>query len=323
MSNGVSFRGAVAGYNKKDVNEYIMKADKEFSDYKAAAEEEKARIDAELKEAGRRISELTEKLDAASSDCDAANAQCRSLTEKADELSAKIDAISAELAEKSSALIDAERETGTLKAEKAVSDRMLEEAKKKISEMSAAECTEDEICEAIGDKLNALLIAANKEAEEIVTGAMNRSDEIIDDAKKRAEEIVMKATSDADGLSEKNAENMRRIAKEIATEYCDEVTLFATELRDSFNALLRDISAKGLEMSGKLDYLSASVGNDLEKRIIDVTAEKAITEAAEEKDAKPKTAAQAALETINDRIDSFVKSAIAAFSKLRRGKNDK
>ena len=47
MGKSVSFRGAVGGYNKKDVNEYITKADRDFSEYKASAEEEKTRLTAE------------------------------------------------------------------------------------------------------------------------------------------------------------------------------------------------------------------------------------------------------------------------------------
>lgn len=320
MSSGVSFRSSIGGYNKKDVNDYITKADREFSEYKASAEEEKARLEAGIKTAGEEAESSKRLLDEVKAEFEALEDEIASLSMRLEDAENHSAAIEKELEEKKSALLDSESELETVKAEKAVSDRMLSDANARLAEIKEnEENDQNALTEAISDKLNTLLAAANSEAEEIVTGAMNRSDEIIEDAKRRAEEIVQKASVQAEGLSEKNAENMRKIAKDIASEYCEEVTMFATELRDSFNALLRDISAKGLEMSGKLDYLSASVGGDMEKRIIDVSATNVIKE--DEKAEKPKTPTQTALEVINERIDSFVKSAIAAIGKLgRRGK---
>ncbi|MBO4217793.1 MAG: hypothetical protein J5940_07595, partial [Clostridia bacterium] len=314
MGNGVSFRGSLGGYNKKDVNDYITKADREFAEYRSASEEEKARLEAGLKSAEEEAESRKKQFEEAKAECDGQREEIAALSARLAEAEGSEEALEKELIEKRGALSAAENELEALKAEKAVSDRLLNEAEAKISEMEkAGEEESGEIYEEISSKLNSLLSAANSEAEEIVTGAMNRSDEIIEDAKRRADEIVLKASSQAEGLSEKSAENMRKIAKDIAAEYCEEVTLFATELRDSFNALLRDISAKGIEMSGKLDYLSASVGGDMEKRIIDVTAENALGDGEkEEKAGRPKTPAQTALEAINERIDSFVKSAISA-----------
>ena len=324
MGNGISFRGALGGYNKKDVNEYITKADRDFAEYKAAAEEEKAKLEAEAKKAAQELSELKKQLEEAKAECESARDANASLSSKLEEAESRNGELEKEISEKNTAISGSDAVIETLKAEKAVSDRMLDDANARIAEMTAAEEKKsEELYESISDKLNTLLDAANGKAEEIVTGAMNRSDEIIEEAKRRADEIVLKASSQAEGLNEKSVENMRQAAKSIAAEYCDEVTQFATELRDSFNALLRDISAKGMEMSGKLDYLSASVGREAEKRIIDVAAENLLDTTGSEKEAaKPKTSAQAALEAINERIDSFVKSAVAAIGRItKRGKN--
>ena len=239
----IVLRNAIGGYNKSDVNEYIASMAKEFSRREEEWYTEKR------------------KLERAAEDERAERERC---TKLCDELACQYYESWVDARHKGEALEEEKKIGLELKASAAGFAGRIHELETELAEKSAAldelEKKKQEEAEntaedaAVYDKLSKwvdqIMEAANDGAHEILASALSRSDEIIAEAEKKAEKIRAEAAA--------QSEREKGIYQNTAVGYYDEVMHFASELRDSLNKLMEEISLKKAEVEDKLEDARAS-----------------------------------------------------------------
>ncbi len=243
-----AFRNAISGYNKTDVKEYIAKMAEQASRRADAWETERGKL---LREAQ---DERTEK---------------EQIAAQRDEMACQLYAALSDIKEKETALEAKDEMEAQLKASVAGLSARIHELEcalaKKSEELAAVEDavgirkidseTDDALCDRLSEKVEKIMAAAGKSAEEIVTSALSRSDEIIAEAEKKAEKIRCDAVARSDEITGKAKADY----KTAAADYYDEVMLFAAEIRDSLNRLMMEIGAKKTEVENKIEYMRPSM----------------------------------------------------------------
>ncbi len=252
----MGFRNAISGYNKTDVKEYISKM----------AEEAARREDAWDTERGK----LLRAAENARAEREAAEAQ-------RDEMACQLYAAVSDKKEKEEALEEKSKIETELKASVAGLSGRIHELEcalaKRNEELTAVEEAAgirqtageagDALCERLYEKVEKIMAAAERSAQEIVTSALSRSDEIIAEAEKKAEKIQCDALAKSDEIAGKAKADY----KTAAADYYDEVMLFASEIRDSLNRLMMEISAKKIDVENKIEYIRLPAEPEAPKRI--------------------------------------------------------
>lgn len=239
----IVLRNAIGGYNKSDVNEYIASMAKEFSRREEEWYTEKR------------------KLERAAEDERAEKERC---TKLCDELACQYYEAWVDARHKGEAL-EEEKKIGLelkasaagfagriheLETELAAKNAALDELEKEKQEKAENTAEDGAVYDKLSERVDQIMAAANDSAHEILTSALSRSDEIIAEAEKKAEKI----RADAAAQSEREKD----ICQNTAVGYYDEVMRFASELRDSLNKLMEEISAKKAEVEDKLEDVRAS-----------------------------------------------------------------
>lgn len=236
----IVLRNALGGYNKSDVNEYIASMAKEFSRREEGWYTEKRKLERAVDDERAEKEKYAKLCDELACQYYEAWVDARHKSEALEEerkvgmelksaaagFSARIHELETELAAKREAC-DEFSETGSEGAENS-------------AEQAA-------VYDRLEKRVDEIMAAANESAHEILSGALSRSDEMIAEAERKAEQI----RADAAMQSE-------REKGMTAVGYYEDVMRFASEIRDSINNLMEEISVKKAELEEHLEKARAA-----------------------------------------------------------------
>ncbi|MGN1047487.1 MAG: hypothetical protein ACI4QZ_02655 [Eubacteriales bacterium] len=225
------FRSAIGGYNKSDVNEYLVLTDAEYS------EKEKA-----LREMLRRAEEGAEH---AAGTFDAADPSRESDTEKIKELEAELEKLRAETER-------LKKENEELSARTAAHAEPIPENYGSLLEKSRLY---DETAEKIGETM----LMAKKTAEETVAAAKAEADEIVASAEKDASK-VRKASEER---AKKAFDEIFALLKKAAEENFSEIEKNSAFAGESMRKAMTEIRANNASVSEQLAWEENSVWSEI------------------------------------------------------------
>ncbi len=231
-TKNVAFRSAIGGYNREDVNQYILNINRELEEKDSAA----AEAEKKAAEAADRITALTADLDAAKADKEALEGSRSSLSESVDQLKEENDSLREKLA--------------AAEAEKAQLAARLKEMESSAEEEEKSQ-KYDRISAQIGD----IMISANTSADAIVAAANTHAAKILSDTEIEANAIRTR-------LNAKATEMLAHISGELHTSAdscaCELITAL-TEMRDNTALLIQDFEKRNRELSHKVEYYQATL----------------------------------------------------------------
>lgn len=290
----VMFRGALGGYSKKDVNEYIERISLGFGKKEAEYEEKISRLEREVADEKAKSDELSKRLDELA--CEAYENAVKYAGEKEKRIAseAKLDELACEA-------YDAQLREAQLKA-------TIEGLCARIAgyEKNSAENASKELLEKVNMKVDEMISAADAKCADMISAARDEADAI------RAE---------AEDDAEKTREKLKRIYKDAASEYYEEVLSLAQDIRTSVGSLLHEISARSEEFNQKIDYMRLESENAAipEGVVIEPRRESDTQDGNKPADKSPRKMT-ISISSINEKIESFFKSAIDKINSLREGK---
>ncbi|MBQ8746351.1 MAG: hypothetical protein IJZ08_00600 [Clostridia bacterium] len=224
-TKNVAFRSAIGGYNREDVNQYILTINRELEEKALAAEESEKKIEA-----------ITEELDAAKADKDALEGIQASLRESVDQLKEENESLREKLA--------------AAEAEKAQLAERLAEMEKSAEEEEKSQ-KYDRISAQIGD----IMISANTSADAIVAAANTHAAKILSDTESEANTIRTR-------LNEQATEMLAHISGELHTSaescMCELITALS-EMRDNTAVLIQDFEKRSRDLSLKVEYYQTTL----------------------------------------------------------------
>lgn len=287
------FKSALGGYNKNDVNTYLAAVGAEMRSRDEMNEMKCERLRREVENERLEKETLSKKIDELGFELYEAGLRETELKNAAAGLSARVAELEAELEK--------------MKSEAEMSDEELD----KISEMVGVETPDGDMTvsqkaalyDRLSDRIGEIMLKADSNAEQIMTGAIERSDEMISNAQSEADSVIKAA--------EAEAEEIREHYKSIVAAYYEEVASFVSDIRDSISAFIGDIGAKSAALEGKLDYMSAT---SLPKKA-EITAE-----CSEKEPEEPPRAEKKTYSSIEDKIESFFKKTMAALNAFKNQK---
>lgn len=270
-NKNVIFRNAVGGYNKADVNEYIIRQSSELMQREAAAAERVERSEKQLEVALGDSTRLKEKVEELTSLIEEKNCSIEKLNGELEVLSEELTKIKADASEESCEKmsqqeaviagqfeeIDALRDENQRLKEELSS---LKEYKEKFEELSKKATVYEKTSANIGEAI----IKANKTAEEILCLAREEADAIREEAQKELDEKRR--------ITEESAKRaMESIFSKLlvaASENKKDITAVSAFIHQSIDKALKDIKAKNDNSAVRLknyeDSIWRSIREDLE-----------------------------------------------------------
>lgn len=280
------FKSAIGGYNKNDVNAYITAVSAEIKSKDELYRTQRARLEKELEIEMNAKKTLSDQLDELGFELFTAQNEVTAATQRETELKNSVMGLSQRVAELEEALGKAEQSAVELE---------------KIGELVGIEADDGALHDKLSERISEVMQKADANAEQIMTGAMQRADEIVESAQNQANEIVSAA--------EKEAKDLRDRYKDAAGDYYEEVAVFVTEIREHLEGFMREIGEKSAELEHKIEYMQLP-GAPTEQKVI--TAECKEKPSANEKIDPGKKAS-----TLDEKIEKFFKSTMAAINAFR------
>jgi cell division septum initiation protein DivIVA len=307
--SAVSFRGALNGYNKEDVNNYIEEMNIKFSetetDYKKTILLNKKQIDEinmRLNEAKEKLNELIsmrEKNNSLQKALDAAESDLNSIQKKYNESDAVIGALNDKLDQLTSengALSDrfnkltAERDTMTEKVIQIACERdeinselqsalahnaaeapaVLNEPELKTYEtVSSSENEKARMYDKISRQVGSMLIDAREIADNIVNEANTRAEKIVISAENKAKDIC----SDADMKLNRTIIYIKQTLKRMTSDCMSEYIGHINNSRAALDKLLGETSADADTVYSRFDKIINKAINDLNNGIDEISCD--------------------------------------------------
>lgn len=253
-----AFRSALSGYNREDVNRYILELDRRL-------EEQQDSLRKTSEEAAAQISDYRQKHDDALRQ--AAEAQ-KALTEAENVISALREELERLRCENEQMRISVCAETERASA----AESALSEAQKSIhalqnelasrpSEEKSSEKSQkyDQISAQIGD----ILINANQSADTILSSAHAEAARIVTETEEEANYIRTRLSDTADEMLTSISAQLH-----LSTENCvTELMTAVREMRDSADSMVRDLDARSRELNDRIEYYQSNVSESIEKSL--------------------------------------------------------
>ena len=303
------FKTSFRGYDKNDVNAYItaigaeMKMKEEmFDTERQRGEREVALANEETKSALKKLDELAFELyDAQNqlSKLKSAGEDAKLLGEKNDELAFELYAAGERERELKNAVSGLSARVGELEGELSNIGQMIgvDDGDSELTQKAA-------LYDKLSDRIGEIMLSADANAEQLLTGASARADEIIENAQKEANEILKAA--------ENEAEKVRSRYKEAAGGYYDEVEIFVSEIKENIENFVREISAKSIELERKIDF----IGLPEQAQRQEIPAQCREKDELPAEQIKPKRP----YSTIDEKIENFFKKTMATINSFRNKK---
>ena len=302
------FKTSFRGYDKNDVNTYIAAVGAEMKAKEEMLETSRQRFERDLELSETKLKTSEQKLDELAIELFNAQTRLAELEESVkdyDVAAAERDELAIELH------LSEERERKLKESAMGLSSRIaeLESEFSEIGHLVGVENDEEltqkaALYDKLSDRIGEIMLSADTNAEQLLTGASNRADEILLNAQKEANDIVKAAEAEADKI--------RSRYKEMAGGYCDEVEIFVSEIRDYIESFVRDISAKSAELEHKIDFMS--LPDQPQKP--EIPAQCREKDEAAQETSKPKRH----YSTIDEKIESFFKKTMATINSFKNRK---
>jgi len=239
----IAFRSALSGYNREDVNRYILEMNRNFEEQelalRRAAEEAAAHLDtltAEKEELTRAKEEAERVIAAHRENADRLKEENTLLREKADSAAARLE--------------DAMKKISALEAE-------LTECRNTPASAEASEKSQkyDQISAQIGD----IMIGASSSADKIIAAANAEAGRIMAETEEEAIYIRSRLSDTADEMLTSISGRLH-----VSTDHCvTELMTALREMRDSASALIRDFEKRSSDLSDKIDYYQSNVSETI------------------------------------------------------------
>lgn len=236
-TKNVAFRSSISGYNREDVNTYIL-------DMTRMAEERENELRTQLDSANAALQEESR---AAAGAIDEANAVISALRESVEQLKEHC----AQLEEQ----LSAEKETTqTLQAEleKRSTLELDNEKSKKYDQISA--------------QIGELMINANQSADKIIAAANAEAQRIRAETEEEAITIRAHLSGTADAMLTSLSGRLHASTEDCITE----ITTVLHEMRDSASSLIRDMEARSEELNDKIEFYQSNVANSIEDSLAEM-----------------------------------------------------
>lgn len=232
-TKNVAFRSAIGGYNREDVNRYILDLNRDFADKERDSANALAAADANLTEAKQDVEKLK-------CEKEAATAEIAALSAELDAARADISSLKAKLAaaEETSASLRRELETRPVSTNADKSEKY------------------DQISAQIGD----IMISATTSADAIVAAANEQASKIMSETEDEANYIRARLSDAADGM-------LSRISGElhVSSESCfAELMTALREMRDNTEHMIRDFEKRSHDLGMKVEYYQSTVSETIE-----------------------------------------------------------
>ena len=250
----VAFRSALSGYNREDVNKYILEMNREFEEREHTLKEEAECVSAQLAEISAQSQQLKKQLLEA-------EAVIAALRESSDLLKEKNAALTEQLHAAS-----AQADTSALCQQKAEAEiiRLQAELQKQteLSQASEKSLKYDQISAQIGD----IMINANTSADQIVASANTEAARIMAETEEEAMYIRTRLSDTADEMLSAISERLH-----ISTDHClTEILSTLRDMRDASDALVRDFGKKAGDLSEKIEEYHTSVSDTVSRSLSDM-----------------------------------------------------
>lgn len=232
-TKNVAFRSSISGYNRTDVNRYILDLNREFAD---------------------KEQELNRALSAAEAKCKESDETAGQLRADRDNALHSIDALTADL--------DAARtELAALKAQLTAAEEAAAALRKELEERPAASVADksekyDQISAQIGD----IMISASTSADAIVAAANEQAAKIMSDTEDEANYIRARLSDAADGMLSRISDELH-----VSTESCySDLMTVLREMRDNTDHMIRDFEKRSRDLGVKVEYYQSTVSDTIE-----------------------------------------------------------
>ncbi len=227
-----AFRTSLSGYNREDVNKYILEINNTLSEK-----------DTSFADVSKKLADAEARLSALSQEADALRAEKSALENIQATLRETIDTMKDEASALTERATAAEAENARLSARLAEFDIASPEEDKSQKY--------DRISAQIGD----IMISANTSADAIVAAANDHAAKIIADSESEAAILRSRISDTAD-------EMLSRISGELhagTDSYLYELTNALREMRDSTSAMINDFQKRSRDLSMKVEYYQATL----------------------------------------------------------------
>lgn len=243
----VKFKSSLSGYNRKNVNEYILQLNNTFTE-----KEEKLTLD--LASAEKKLAQFKAELEAKIAALEAEKASADGIIAQQKEL---IDSITGE----NTVL---KEENAQMKAELAEIEKRLDEELPPVPDTEKTEANGNVgFYDKMTSQIGTLMINANTAAESIKENAQMEANIIRDRAISEAEniknEMYRKARIALDDLSQD--------IKLALEDSLNEALSSISEIRADTDDLLRRIRTRNSEINHKIDYFSSASAEDIRSKI--------------------------------------------------------
>ena len=254
-SKNTVFRSALSGYNREDVNRYILDLNRRMEEQqdsiRRTSEETEARIADLRKKHDEAVSQTAEAQKAVSE----AENVIAALREELDHLRHEAEnlrnAVSTETSRAAAA------EDSLAQAQKTISALEQELSSRPAGEDSTEKSQKyDQISSQIGD----ILINANQSADKILTSAHIQASRIVTETEEEANYIRTRLSDTADEMLTAISAQLH-----LSTENCvTELMTAVREMRDSADSLVRDLEARSRELNARIEYYQSNVSENIE-----------------------------------------------------------
>lgn len=254
-TNPVAFRSAFSGYNREDVNQYILQLNRSFEEREILLKQETGALEARIRDTSAQLEEAHRQMEEAFRSRESAERILSALRETNDQLRDQLAALQTRTEEAESQLLSAKERIGILEDERSAAqadDHTESEKSRKYDQLSTQ----------IGD----ILINANEAAERIVSTAHADAARIVTETEDEAVSIRTR-------LSDTATEMLSSLSTELhaSTESCiTELLTSLGEMRENAAALMRDMEDKHRELEARIDYYQRGVSETIEKSLAEM-----------------------------------------------------
>lgn len=194
-AKNVVFRSAVSGYNKTDVNEYLLRIVGEFNEKEEALKKKTEYAEKETSALKEKLDEMENLLDEQKSVLNQKNSELEKVTLEKEELQAKLEAAEEEnnsglnekISEQDAVIAKQFEEIDSLKAELESIKEKLALAESETSEFAEL-AKKAQIYEKTSANIGEAIISANKTAEEIVAAAKEEARLLTEETQRELDE---------------------------------------------------------------------------------------------------------------------------------------
>ncbi len=302
--NGKMFRTSISGYNKDDVNRYILDMDRknrekteeltkkaddllktneeltakvdlleqnntDSAEQLRALEEELNRLKEENKAQAESIEEITKRYEFCRIQTEAQNEALAKAKEEKTALNEKIETLTEESRAKDAQIkANAEKYAADIETLRSAYDNEIKQVKDsaKVDESVAYKLDMyDRISSQIGD----ILINANRNSDEIISSARTEAEKLLTHAKTEAAESSARMQDGIRSCADRAMDEMKDEFTSNMTNCVKEIQTCITDIQYETNALLSFLNRKQTEMNERIEFyhgnLSDTIGGKLQE----------------------------------------------------------